>query len=139
MSNPLLESHRLPPFSSIQPEHVKPAIESLLERNRERIASLLAALKASGDTPTWAALVAPLEQWDDELSQAWSPVGHLNGVLNTDELREAYNACLPLLCQYSTELGQNIDLCNAYKALQASDEFDALSQQQKTTDRKSVV
>jgi len=133
MSNPLLESHRLPPFSSIQPEHVKPAIESLLERNRERIASLLAALKASGDTPTWASLVAPLEQWDDELSQAWSPVGHLNGVLNTDELREAYNACLPLLSQYSTELGQNIDLCNAYKALQASDEFDALSQQQKTT------
>lgn len=133
MSNPLLESHRLPPFSSIQPEHVKPAIESLLERNRERIASLLAALKASGDTPSWASLVAPLEQWDDELSQAWSPVGHLNGVLNTDELREAYNACLPLLSQYSTELGQNIDLCNAYKALQASDEFDALSQQQKTT------
>jgi oligopeptidase A len=133
MSNPLLESHRLPPFSSIQPEHVKPAIESLLERNRERIASLLAALKASGDTPSWASLVAPLEQWDDELSQAWSPIGHLNGVLNTDELREAYNACLPLLSQYSTELGQNIDLCNAYKALQASDEFDALSQQQKTT------
>ena len=133
MSNPLLESHRLPPFSSIQPEHVKPAIESLLERNRERIASLLASLKASGDTPTWASLVAPLEQWDDELSQAWSPVGHLNGVLNTDELREAYNACLPLLSLYSTELGQNVDLCNAYKALQASDEFETLNQQQKTT------
>ena len=133
MSNPLLESHRLPPFSSIQPEHVKPAIESLLERNRERIAQLLADLKASGDTPTWASLVAPLEQWDDELSQAWSPVGHLNGVRNSDELREAYNACLPLLSQYSTDLGQNIDLCNAYKALQASAEFDALSQQQKTT------
>ena len=133
MSNPLLESHPLPPFSSILPEHVKPAIESLLDRNRERIASLLASLKASGETPTWASLVAPLEQWEDELSQAWSPVGHMNGVSNTDELREAYNACLPLLSLYSTELGQNVDLCNAYKALQASDEFETLNQQQKTT------
>lgn len=132
MSNPLLESHRLPPFSTIQPEHIKPAVESLLERNRERIAQLLAGLKAFGDTPTWDSLVAPLEQWDDELSQAWSPVGHLNGVRNSDELREAYNACLPLLSLYSTELGQNVDLCNAYKALKASSEFETLSQQQQT-------
>lgn len=133
MSNPLLESHRLPPFSSIQPEHVKPAIESLLERNRERITKLLESLQATDEPPTWASLVAPLEQWDDELSQAWSPVGHLNGVMNTDALREAYNACLPLLTLYSTELGQNVDLCNAYKALKASSEFEGLSQQQKTT------
>ncbi len=133
MSNPLLENQVLPAFSAIEPAHVKPAIESLLNRNRERLANLLAELKASGETPSWDNFAAPIEEWDDELSKAWSPVGHLNGVKNSEALREAYNACLPLLSQYSTEIGQNTELCNAYKALKASPGFDQLSVQQQTT------
>jgi oligopeptidase A len=133
MTNPLLEDQLLPAFSAIQPEHIQPAIESLLKRNRERLAQLLADLKASGAAPGWDNLAAPLEQWDDELNKAWSPVGHLNGVQNSDELRAAYNACLPLLSQYSTEIGQNAELCNAYKALKASAEFASLTVQQQTT------
>lgn len=131
MSNPLLEEHLLPPFSSIQADQVVPAMEQRLNQNRERINQLLTELK--GTTPSWDSLVAPIEQWDDELSKAWSPVGHLNGVLNTDELRDAYNACLPLLSQYSTEMGQNRDLFDAYQALRNSDEFATLSTAQQTT------
>lgn len=131
MTNPLLEEHLLPPFSSIKADQVVPAIEQRLNQNRERINQLLAELK--GTTPSWDSLVAPIEQWDDELSKAWSPVGHLNGVLNTDELRDAYNACLPLLSQYSTEMGQNRDLFDAYQALRNSDEFGTLSTAQQTT------
>ena len=130
MTNPLLEEHLLPPFSAIKPEHVVPAIEQRLNTNRERIAQLLADLK--GTTPSWDTLVAPLDQWEDELAKAWSPVGHLNGVMNSDELRDAYNACLPLLSQYSTEMGQNRDLFEAYLALRNSDEFDTLSTAQQT-------
>lgn len=132
MTNPLLEDHLLPPFSAISADQVKPAIEAILNRNRARIEGLLESFR-NGTEPTFATLVAPLEQWDDELSKAWSPVGHLNGVKNSDELREAYNACLPLLSQYSTELGQNVELCDAYKKIQASAEFASLSQQQQTT------
>lgn len=132
MTNPLLEEHLLPPFSSIKTEQVVPAIEQRLDANRERINTLLGDLKNSGKAPTWNTLVAPIEQWDDELSKAWSPVGHLNGVLNSDELRDAYNACLPLLSQYSTEMGQNRDLFDAYKALRNSDEFATLSTAQQT-------
>ncbi|MFC3679285.1 oligopeptidase A [Bacterioplanoides pacificum] len=130
MTNPLLQEHLLPPFSAIKPEQVLPAIEQRLNTNRERIAQLLADLQ--GTTPSWETLVAPLEQWDDELAKAWSPVGHLNGVLNSDELRDAYNACLPLLSQYSTEMGQNRELFEAYQALRNSDEFDTLSTAQQT-------
>lgn len=130
MTNPLLQEHLLPPFSAITPEQVLPAIEQRLNTNRERINQLLANLK--GQTPSWGSLVAPIEQWDDELSKAWSPVGHLNGVLNSDELRDAYNACLPLLSQYSTEMGQNRDLFDAYQALRNSDEFEGLSTAQQT-------
>tara|TARA_B100001971_G_scaffold171266_1_gene163544 strand:- start:2947 stop:4929 length:1983 start_codon:yes stop_codon:yes gene_type:complete len=106
---------------------VKPAIESLLTRNRERIDELLNTVSE----PTWDNFVAPMSQWDDELSLAWSPVGHLNGVLNSDELRDAYNACLPLLSQYSTELGQNKKLCDAWKKLRDSAAYDTLSTAQK--------
>lgn len=127
-TNPLSVNHRLPPFSAIKPEHIKPAIEQRLNQNRERIRELLVTVSE----PTWDNFIAPMEAWDDELSQAWSPVGHLNGVLNSDELRDAYNACLPLLSQYSTEMGQNKALCDAYKKLRASAHFDSLSTAQKT-------
>ncbi|MBV1789299.1 oligopeptidase A [Marinobacterium sp. D7] len=128
MSNPLLEPHHLPPFSSIHPEHVEPAIDELLARNRARIAQLT----QDSATPSWESLVEVLEQINDELSQAWSPVSHLNSVMNSDELREAYNRCLPKLSQYWTELGQNQALYQAFKALADSDAYTGLSQAQKT-------
>jgi oligopeptidase A len=135
MSNPLLQpaaANSLPLFSQVKPEHAQPAIEQLLASNRKRIQSLLDSIN-SGETPvSWDALVTPMEAWDDELSQAWSPVSHMNSVVNSDELRDAYNACLPLLSAYSTEMGQNQDLYKAYKKLADSDEFTRLSTEQKT-------
>ncbi|MAX86330.1 MULTISPECIES: oligopeptidase A [Thalassolituus] len=132
MSNPLLQAHALPPFSDINAEHVLPAVEEHLNTNRTRISELLGKFASGEATPTWESLIEPMDEWHDELSKAWSPVGHLNGVLNSDELREAYNACLPLLSQYWTEFGQNEDLFKAYDALKNSPEFDNLSVPQKT-------
>ncbi len=122
MSNPLLERHLLPPFSRIQPEHAEPAVDELLARNRSRIAELTADASVSG----WA-LVAELEQLNDELAQAWSPVSHLNAVMNSDAWREAYNACLPKLSEYWTELGQHQGLFQAFEALANSEAYQQLS------------
>jgi len=116
--NPLLNLDGLPPFSQIRPEHVEPAIDFLLADNRQRIEALLDGL----DTPTWDTLVAPIEEWEDRLSRAWSPVGHLNAVMNNEALRSAYNACLPKLSDYATEMGQNERLYRAYKAVAESGE-----------------
>ena len=133
--NPLLQpttANALPLFSRIKAEHAQPAMEQLLNNNRERINQLLKDIN-SGTTPvSWQALVTPMEAWDDELSQAWSPISHMNSVVNSDELRDAYNACLPLLSAYSTEMGQNQDLYKAYKKLADSNEFDTLNTEQKT-------
>jgi oligopeptidase A len=115
-ANPLLSMDGLPPFSQIRPEHVEPAIDHLLADNRQRIEALLDGL----DTPTWEALVAPIEEWEDRLSRVWSPVGHLNAVMNNEALRSAYNACLPKLSDYATEMGQNERLFRAYKAVAES-------------------
>ncbi|MET4000625.1 oligopeptidase A [Marinobacterium sp. MBR-109] len=122
MSNPLLETHLLPPFSRIKPEHAVPAVDDLLARNRERIA----ALTADPERNDWS-LVAELEQLNDELAQAWSPVSHLNGVMNSDAWREAYNACLPKLSEYWTELGQHQGLFKAFESLAQSGAYPQLS------------
>ena len=109
MTNPLLHTQDLPPFSSIRAEHVEPAIRELLTENRAQLEQLLDAKEH-----TWDSLVVPLEELQHRLSRTWSPVGHLNGVLNSDELRAAYNACLPLLTAWHTDLGQNEKLYHAY-------------------------
>ncbi|WP_346302164.1 M3 family metallopeptidase, partial [Halomonas sp. BM-2019] len=113
--NPLLESHLLPPFDAIRPEHVVPAIEELLAANRTAIEALVA--QAEREAPTWASLAAPLESLNDRLSRAWSPVSHLNGTMNSPELREAYQACLGKLSEYSTWLGQHEGLFHAWQTL----------------------
>ncbi|HWJ06450.1 MAG TPA: M3 family metallopeptidase [Steroidobacteraceae bacterium] len=110
MDNPLLRDAPLPDFDAIRPEHVEPAIRSILDENRRRLDTLLDA-GATG----WDGIVAPLERMQHRLARTWSPVGHLNGVANSDELRTAYNACLPLLSAYHTDLAQNERLFAAYQ------------------------
>ncbi|WP_348759922.1 oligopeptidase A [Candidatus Methylocalor cossyra] len=122
MNNPLLDSYALPPFSRIRPEHVLPAVTQVLADNRAAIQ----ALSVPGTTPTWDTLVEPLEDLEERLNRVWSPVSHLNAVMNSDALREAYNACLPLLSDYATEVGQNEDLYRAYRQLAEGPEFARL-------------
>ncbi|GLT18974.1 oligopeptidase A [Vibrio zhanjiangensis] len=129
MSNPLLSFTDLPPFSQIKPEHVKPAVEQAIADCRAKIEQVL----AGNSHPTWENIVAPIEEVDDRLSRIWSPVSHMNSVVNSDELREAYESCLPLLSEYGTWVGQHKGLFEAYKAIKASDEFSALTQAQKKT------
>jgi len=129
MSNPLLSFTDLPPFSQIKPEHVKPAVEQAIAECRAKIDKVL-----EGNTqPTWENVVAPIEEVDDHLSRLWSPVSHMNSVVNSDELREAYESCLPLLSEYGTWVGQHKGLFEAYKAIKASQEFASLTQAQKKT------
>ena len=127
MTNVLLKNHELPPFRQITPDQVQPAIARIIAENRQQINELLSAR----DTPSWDGLVTPLDELNDRLNQAWSPVQHMNSVLNSDALRDAYNACLPLLSEYSTELGQSPQLYQAFKALADSDEYTKLNQAQR--------
>jgi oligopeptidase A len=110
--NPLLNGGPLPAFDRIRPDHVESGIRQLLEDNRARISELETTSAPSFDT-----LVEPLEELHHRLSRIWSPVGHLNGVMNNEALRERYNACLPLLSEYGTDLSQNERLFRAFKAV----------------------
>ncbi|HDK38011.1 MAG TPA: oligopeptidase A [Thiolapillus brandeum] len=117
MSNPLLNFNGLPRFSQITAEHVEPAIDHLLKGNREQIAALLEDVAE----PDWFNFIEPMEELEDRLSRAWAPVSHLNAVMNTKQLRQAYNACLPKLSEYATEMGQNEALFHAYQLVEERD------------------
>ncbi len=110
MTNPLLEEQGLPRFSAIRPEHVEPALTLTLERNRSELEELL----RRATEPNFANAIAPLEDMMDRLHRVWAPVNHLNMVANSDALREAYNACLPLISNYTTELAQDERLFKLY-------------------------
>ncbi|WP_373766242.1 oligopeptidase A [Glaesserella sp.] len=118
MSNPLLNQTGLPAFSQIKPEHIQPAIVQLIQDCRHTIDSV-----AQIESPTWENFYLPQAMAGDKLSRAWSPVGHLNAVKNSPELREAYQACLPLLSEYSTWVGQHQGLYQGYLKLKNSAEF----------------
>ncbi len=115
MTNPLLEDRALPAFERIEAHHVEPAIDQLLASGR----ALIEQLTARPEVPTWENFVDPIEEEDDRLDRAWSPVSHLNATMNHEALRTAYNACLPKLSDYGTEIGQNEALFQAYQQVAA--------------------
>lgn len=126
MSNPLLNFTDLPPFAHIQPEHIVPAVQQAIEHCRIAIENSI-----NQDQPlSWASLIAPIEEADDHLSRIWSPISHLNSVMNSEALRKAHDACLPLLSDYSTWVGQHKGLFNAYQDLKNSAAFNELTQEQ---------
>ncbi len=126
-ANPLLDFTDLPRFDLIQPEHVKPAIESLLAEGRTLIERLTA-----GSTPaTWQDFAGALSDGLEPFGRAWGIVGHLHSVNDVPAWREAYNEMLPEVSRFYAELGQNLKLFEKYKALRDSAEYATLSVEQK--------
>src|SRR5205807_7438535 len=120
--NPLLDFSGLPRFQDLKPEHVTPALEELLAQGRATTAAVIDA------SASWDAFVAPLEDANERVARAWGQVSHLHAVLDSPALRAAYNANLPKISQYWTELGQNPLLFEKYRALRESAEFVQLSE-----------
>jgi oligopeptidase A len=114
MNSPLLNIKDLADFQAIKPEHIEPALDELLAQGR----ALTKKLLADNSEYTWENLVLPLEISDNKLERMWSPISHMNGVVNTPELRDAYTACLPKLSEYGTEMGQNKELFTALQQIQ---------------------
>ena len=126
-NNPLLDFSDLPRFDLIQPEHVKPAIESLLADGR----ALIDHLTADTTPATWADFAGALSDDLEPFGRAWGIVGHLHSVNDIPVWREAYNEMLPEVSRFYAELGQNLKLFDKYKALRKSGPFSALTVEQR--------
>ncbi|MCI1075158.1 M3 family metallopeptidase [Stenotrophomonas maltophilia] len=126
VANPLLDFSGLPRFEAIRPEHVAPALDVLL-------AAAEAAVSAAEQVQpvTWQTFVAPLDDATERLWRAWGLVGHLQGVVNTPELREAYNSNLPRVTRFASALGQNLALYRQYQTLADSPEAAGFDESQR--------
>ncbi len=133
MTNPLIGLEGLPPFSQIKPEHIVPALKQGIEDCKQTIEQVLAQ-----ESYTWDNFIVPLDEVDDKLTRLWSPVSHMHSVVNSEELRAAYDECLPLISEYSTFVGQHQGLFLATKAIAESDEFVNLSEAQQKAINNSL-
>lgn len=124
--NPLLHLEEFPPFNKILPEHIEPAIAQILNDNKLTIKQL-----EQLETPTFENFVQVLEDLEDRLETTWGMVSHLHHVADNDELRNAYNACLPLISAYHSENGQNQILFKHYQTLKSSDLYSNFNQTQR--------
>ena len=129
-TNPLLDFSDLPRFDLVQPAHVKPAIESLLNDGR----ALIEHLTGDATPATWADFAGALADGLEPFGRAWGIVGHLHSVNDVPAWREAYNEMLPEVSRFYAELGQNLKLFEKYKVLRESAEYASLS-----IERKKVV
>jgi oligopeptidase A len=127
-SNPLLHSSGLPKFNEVKPKHVSPAIDSLIKEGR----ILVEQLATSQETPTWENIALKLEDHSEKLGRAWSQVSHMNAVVNSPALREAYNVNLQKLTDFGSDLAQDERLFEKFKTIQTSAAFKQLSPAQQT-------
>ncbi|MHB8622089.1 MAG: M3 family metallopeptidase [Sulfuricaulis sp.] len=126
-SNPLLDFSPAPRFGAILPAHVAPALDQVLAENRRALERLL----ATAGLGTWDNFAQPIEDMRERLSRLWSPVAHLHAVMDSEPLRTAYNAGLPKITDYFTELAQDERLYAGYQSIAADPQFSKLSQAQK--------
>ena len=134
MSQSAWDATPLPTFSTLDISQIEADLTQLLDDNRRQIAACLAQPEDKG----WDNFVLLLDQINDNLNHFWSPISHLNAVQNSPQLRAAYNACLPKLTQYTTELGQNRELYQAYKTLAQSPQAQSFNSAQQEALRQIV-
>jgi len=123
MENSVLNQGPLPVFSTISPQQIEPTLKQIIMHNRAKLRELL----KNNTTFTWDNLILPLEELTNQLNKMWSPVSHLHAVMESDELRAVYNACLPLLTEYHTEFMQNEALYHAVKNIADSSAYKNFS------------
>ena len=126
--NPLLQSlnTELPQFDNMEPKHVLPALNHILESNQKSLERLTVV-----ENPTWDNFMAQLERLDEQLQRVWGPVTHLNAVKNSDELRPIYQESVQKVSAYHADLAQNEALYAAIKQVRSDKSFAALNDEQK--------
>src|SRR5699024_2809924 len=121
----MLDTGELPDFTALTPKHAEPAMDQLIA---EAQAVVDRCTEVDGPTD-WDSIMAPIEAVEDRLERAFSPVAHMHAVMDSPAWREAYQACIPKLTAFSSEVGQNSALYEAIKTLKDSPDFTALDRE----------
>jgi len=100
-------------------------LNALIEINHKTIADLLAV-----PNKTYANFVRPFDFMEEDLELFFTPLSHINAVKNSEESQKVYAEALPILTDYSTFVGQNLDIYEAFKTIKAN-EYDNLNTEQR--------
>lgn len=133
-NNPLWQTSGLPRFDQIEPSHVVPAAQALLEFAEQKLTQVESDLE-----PTWESIFDRLEEIDVRYEQTWNPVGHLLSVKNSDELRQAHEEMLAPMVTFSLRMSQSEPIYKAMKELRESDAFDDLDPAQQRILEKAIL
>ncbi|QDT40640.1 Oligopeptidase A [Gimesia alba] len=132
--NPLLVLEGLPRFDQIEPQHIEPAVKSLLEQSTAGLEKIEEQAE-----PSWEGLMQPLEELDYPWERSWGSIGHLLGVKNTPELREAYEGVLPEVVAFSLRVKQSKPIYEALKSLRDSSKWNELNDAQRRIIDKRIL
>lgn len=133
-NNPLWQTSGLPRFDQIEPSHVVPAAQALLEFAEQKLTQVESDLE-----PTWESIFDRLEEIDVRYEQTWNPVGHLLSVKNSDELRQAHEEMLAPMVTFGLRMSQSEPIYKAMKELRESDAFDDLDPAQQRILEKAIL
>ena len=133
--NPLLNRDTLPSFSKIKHDHITSAVDTIITENKQAINQI----ELNSADPSWENFVVPLEIIDEKLSRVWSQIGHLNSVVNSEELRKEYNKNLGKISLYYSELAQNLKIFTGFKNLTLKKNYSKLSVIQKKIVKDELV
>jgi oligopeptidase A len=134
MSNPLIQLGFEIPFDEIEAAHVVPAVDELLASARATIAAIV----AQPGPRTYANTLGALEDATEPLERTMTIVGHLESVATTDALRDAYNATLPKVSAFWSELAMNEGLYRSVRAFSETDDAAALGATEKRFVKKTL-
>jgi oligopeptidase A len=124
--NPLLDTRGIPKFDKILPEHIVPAVTQVLKESEIKLSAIESSL-----SPSWIGLIKPLEELSIPFEYAWSPIGHLLGVKNSEELREAHEKVLPQVVEFGLRMGQSRPIYDGLLAIKDGTEWHKLNSAQK--------
>ncbi|GEA26672.1 oligopeptidase A [Microcystis aeruginosa NIES-4325] len=124
-SNPLLAGQGLPAFDQIQPGLIVPGMTQLLQELARELTELEAQI-----APTWEKLVEPLTRIEERLSWSWGIIGHLMGVKNSPELRQAYETVQPQVVEFISRLSQSKPIYEAFLSLRQGKSWTQLDEAQ---------
>jgi oligopeptidase A len=124
--NPLLDMKGIPKFDKILPAHIEPAVTQVLIDSEKKLNEIESRMK-----PSWTGLIEPLETLGIPFEYAWGPIGHLLGVKNSKELREAHEKMLPKVVEFGLRMGQSKQIYEGLLAIKVGPEWEKLTQEQK--------
>ena len=137
-SNPLLYKSGLPPFDQIKPEHVVSAVQEVLASANAKFDQVEASLTPSF-LPTWDNLLEPLDEIDHDVFRVWSPVGHLMGVMNSDELRKAYETIQPEVVKFGLKTSQSRRIYDALEKIKSSSDWSKISRPRQRIIERNIL